>query len=584
LNHQLVLQKDYSQDILFKQIQTLNKSAYFILITYAVTAAAFVFVMWGEVSYKILIIWSSLFATILLLRAFIHYKFNPKLTPENSRLYGYYIVCTLGITGLTWGLGVMLMFPGLDQAYQFFIIFIIAGIGSSAFSSNIIFLQGLYAFFPALIFPLAIRMLLMDERLYVIMGAVIMVFMVSLYYFSKNLNGALVETLALRFENSDLVEQLKIQKSEAESANLAKSKFLAAASHDLRQPLHALMLNVTLLDERNNSDENRPVIQNIFNSVSSLEGLFNSLLDVSRLDAGVVVPDPVHFKLATILKKLNTDYKLVADEKGLVLTIPETDLVALTDPVLLERILRNLVLNGIRYTNKGTVKLAVKENNGKIDFIVSDSGIGIEKEDIDSIFEEFVQLNNPERDRSKGLGLGLSIVKRLSDLLGCGIYVQSCVGQSTAFCFSVPSGDADLVSQQAADQCEFTPIPVDHFVVIIDDEKSIREGLQRLLESWCCTVLAFGSEEEALEVLKEYEYPPDVLLVDYRLRKNRTGIEAITAINDLFDQLIPALIITGDTSSERLKEAESSGYRLLHKPLHPSKLRIFLQNLTRIKQ
>ena len=580
MSHQVAVKKDYSQDILFEQIKTINKSAYFILITYAITAGAFAYVMWGVTSQTLLMGWGGVLLFILLMRAYIHYNYSPKLTVKNAPRYSYYIIGVLGITGLTWGVGVMLMFPEIELGYQFFIMFIVAGIGGSAFSSNTIFLQGLYAFFPALLLPLAVRMFFMDETLYLAMGSVTIVFMTSLYYFSRNLNSSLIESLRLRYENTDLVAQLQVQKDEAEQANNAKSKFLAAASHDLRQPLHALMLNVTILEERNEGDENYPVIDNIFNSVRSLEGLFNALLDISKLDAGVITPKLMHFKLQTVLDKIKVDCQSFSDDKNLLLDIPVTDICLYSDPVLLERILRNLMSNGIRYTDSGSIRLVIETGEEAVTIKVIDTGIGIQEESINQIFGEFVQLDNPERDRGKGLGLGLSIVKRLCDLLDCSVQVESSPEKGSVFYFSLPLGDEGLVSEQSEDNTNFTPKPLNHFIVVIDDEKSIRDGLQNLLESWHCTVLAFGSEEEAIAKLKEYEYPPDVLLVDYRLRENKTGIEAITTINKLFNENIPALIITGDTASDRLKEAEKGGYQLLHKPLHPSKLRVFLQKIS----
>ncbi|MDH5391707.1 MAG: hybrid sensor histidine kinase/response regulator [Gammaproteobacteria bacterium] len=574
-----LVKNDYSQAILFEQIKTLNTSVYFILITYAMTATAFAYVMWDVVAPTLLYCWGGALSLVLLIRAYIHFKFNPALTAENARQYSYYIITALGITGLIWGIGAMMMFPSLEMGYQFFVLFILAGIGASAFSSNTIYLQGLYIFFPALLFPLAIRMLFMEDTLYLMMSSMVLVFTLSLYYFSKNLNKSLIETLRLRFENSDLVVQLRIQKEEAEQANKAKSKFLAAASHDLRQPLHALMLNVTILEERIGKGENYPVISNIYNSVKSLESLFNALLDISKLDAGVVTPKPVHFKLQSIFNNIKVDCRSYAEDKGLLFELPPTDVCLFTDPVLLERIIRNLTSNGIRYTQNGYVSLTVEEHPGLATLKVIDTGIGISDEYISDIFEEFVQLDNPERDRGKGLGLGLSIVKRLCDLLGCRVQVESAPDKGSMFYFTVPLGKPELAPEQIDSEVNYTPKPLGHFVVIIDDEKSIRDGLHNLLESWQCKVLAFASEEEAIDKLKEYEYAPDVLLVDYRLRQNKTGIEAIVAINALFNASIPALVITGDTASDRLKEAEESGYQLLHKPLHPSNLRVFLQKI-----
>ena len=578
MSNQVRLSTEQDQKILFEQVQVVLKAAYFILITYAITAGAFAFIMWDVVPHTLLIAWGSVFLFVLIIRAIIHFIYHGKLRPENARYFGIYIIISLGITGLVWGVGVMLMFPGLELGYQFFIMFIVAGIGGSAFSSNTIFLPGLYAFFPALLLPLAIRMFFMEEALYLAMGTVTIVFMSSLYFFSKNLNRSLVETLRLRFENAELVTQLRIQKDEAEQANNAKSKFLAAASHDLRQPLHALTLFTSVLDETIQTPKVRGVVEQINASVKSLESLFNALLDISRLDAGVMKEEKTSFDLQPLFVRLANDFDLLAKEKGLSIAWPKSACCVYSDPLLLEQIIRNYISNAIRYSDKGEIKVLCDENNGEVNIQVVDNGIGIPHEEQKEIFTEFHQLGNPERDRNKGLGLGLAIVRRTAKLLGHSISLTSESGKGSAFGIVVASGELNVSTINTA-VTENDIVTHALTIVVIDDEASIREGMQTLLQVWGYEVIAASSQDEAMLLLKKLNKIPDGIIADYRLQNHKTGVEAVHALYDEYNRKIPALIVTGDIATEHLRNVNDSGFQVLHKPVAPAKLRAFLRKI-----
>ena len=578
---QILSNKEQNQKILYEQIKVVLKAAYFILITYAITAAAFAAIMWNVVPHNILYIWGGVFMSVLVIRAMIHYRYHDRLKPENARYFGSYIIISLGITGLIWGIGVMLMFPQVELSYQFFIIFIIAGIGGSAFSSNTIFLPGLYAFFPALFLPLAIRMFFMEETLYMAMGSVTLVFMSSLYFFSKNLNSSLVETLKLRFENADLITQLRIQKDEAEQANNAKSKFLAAASHDLRQPLHALSLFTSVLDETIKTPKVRGIIKQINASVYALQGLFNALLDISRLDAGVMKDEKISFELKTLFERLANDFNPLAKEKGLSLHWPDSSQIVYSDPLLLEQILRNYISNAIRYSDEGDINVVCKDMKGEVEIQVVDQGRGIPVEEQKNIFNEFHQLGNPERDRSKGLGLGLAIVRRTAKLLNHPINITSEAGQGSTFSILVETREFGEHTHKTFVSLD-TKVQVDNaniLIVVIDDEKNIREGMEQLLESWGCTVITASNQDELLIKLRQENKVPDGIIADYRLRENKTGIESIRTLYEEYNKEIPALIVTGDIAVENLREVNNSGFQVLHKPVAPMKLRAFLRNI-----
>ena len=383
---------------------------------------------------------------------------------------------------------------------------------------------------------------------------------------------------ALQQRIDEAIVGIRKSKEKAERANLAKSKFLAAASHDLRQPLHALGLFASALNDRIKSPKDRLLVENINHSVNSLEELFNALLDISRLDAGIIKPKFQHLWINILMDKLLTDFKTLAERKGINIQMDGPDVVVHSDPALLETILRNLVSNAIRYTKSGEVKVTWSIDGSQVCVEVHDTGIGIAESDKENIFQEFLQLNNPERDRSRGLGLGLAIVKRLSGLLKSNISLQSKIGSGSVFRFNIPLGDASLILNDDASGKENIEVDTALLVLVIDDEPSIRKAMTVLLKTWGHEVVAVSSLSEALQ---ENKLKPDAIIADYRLINEKTGIEAIQSIHRLWGKGIPALIVTGDSAPELLREAQSSGYAFMHKPVNSAKLRAFLRSASR---
>ena len=369
---------------------------------------------------------------------------------------------------------------------------------------------------------------------------------------------------------------LRQAKEEAERANLAKSKFLAAASHDLRQPVQALFFFAFALSHKLRDHPARAVVDDLERSLDALNILLDSLLDISRLDAGVVVPQDANFAVATLLDRLAAEFGPVAEAKGLSLRAVASTAVVRSDPALLSRVIQNLMANAIRYTVRGRVLIGCRRRGlDRMAIEVWDTGIGIPADRLDDIFEEFTQIGNPERDRAQGLGLGLAIVLRLSRLLDHRVRVRSRPGHGSVFSIEVP-----LVESRPREinvrQWPARGVNGRQLVIVIDDEATVLRGLALVLEDWGYEVMSATSEEEALALLRAARRRPAVILADYRLRDGHTGSEAIQHIRVEFNEAIPSIIITGDTAPERLREAEASGFSILHKPVQPPELQTLL--------
>ncbi|HEY0826274.1 MAG TPA: hybrid sensor histidine kinase/response regulator, partial [Ramlibacter sp.] len=372
------------------------------------------------------------------------------------------------------------------------------------------------------------------------------------------------ESVQIRFQDREMSAQLRVALAQANQANQAKTRFLAAASHDLRQPLHTIGLLVAALSLRPIEGRDREVVDLLSQVTVALSEQLDQLLDISKLDAGVVAPDKKMVDLGEMLRMHHAEMRAIIEEKGLraVIDAP-TGLRCWTDPALVLRVLRNLTENAVKFTPKGHVALRLRADNGTALLSVEDTGRGIPPDELANVFEEFYQVDNPERDRTKGLGLGLSIVRRLCDLLGITLDLQSVQGQGTTVTLRIPLetfGTQVPAQAQPAAQQNFAGLTV----LVIDDERSVRMGMRVLLEELGCHFVEACSVEEATQ--QAIAARPDVVLADMRLRNGETGIAAIGSIVAAIGAT-PAVLISGDTAPDRLQEATRAGITLLHKPV-----------------
>ena len=408
-------------------------------------------------------------------------------------------------------------------------------------------------------------------------------------------NAVLTLEVAMRKANEARIQaseaQLQLQKQAAEEANQAKSHFLAAASHDLRQPMHAMGLLVTALKARlaslspgRGSTELREVqrlASLVEASIQSMGGLLKDLLDLSRLEAGVVVPEPDCVSLGRVFGRLDERLAPLAEEKGLRLRFVDTRLAVTTDPLLLERILGNLIENAVRYTARGGVLVGVRRRGpDALRVEVVDSGVGIPEGMSGKVFEEYVQLDNPERDRRKGLGLGLNIVKRLCALLAIPVRLQSRVGHGSRFSLELPRCEA-RASDQAAEPSApaWGAAGAPRLVVLIDNDEVILAAVRALLEPWNLDLIAEPSLAAALAALDARGQRPDLILSDYRLPGELDGVGVVERLRARYGQDVPGALVTGETGQAALTAIARSGLTLLHKPLQPAKLRAVLTHL-----
>ena len=381
----------------------------------------------------------------------------------------------------------------------------------------------------------------------------------------------------IALENVRLFEALQASTRELGEANRAKSRFIAAASHDLRQPLHALGLFVARLQGRVKAAERSRIVEQIDASVAAMNELFNDLLDMSKLDSGVLAPNISEFPIAQLLERTESTFSAAARKKGLSLRIVRNSAWVRSDFILLERILLNLVSNAVSYTARGKVVVGCRLRGRHLRIDVFDRGPGIPEDEHISIFREFYQLGDPQRERQGGMGLGLAIVDRLCRLLKHEIDLASALGKGSRFSILVPSVAARALLVDPKDSVQPTPDSIGgKLVVVIDDDPLVLDSTGGLLRSWGCQVLTAGSARVALAGLADCNQSPDLVISDYQLSDGQTGIEAIEELRKSLNLPIPAFLISGDMAPERIREARMSGYHLLHKPVRPRALRAML--------
>jgi signal transduction histidine kinase/CheY-like chemotaxis protein len=397
-----------------------------------------------------------------------------------------------------------------------------------------------------------------------VIGVLLLFYAAVLLGLARELNRGIVDAWDIRVRERELNVQLQKALESAENASRAKTRFLAAASHDLRQPLHTISMLGAALGLRPADKRSKEIVSLLNDVTQSFSEQLDGLLDISKLDAGVITVDRRSVKASELLAQHAAEVQGLAAAKGIKLNlVSTTDAYVDTDAALLTRILRNLTQNAIKFTNIGSITLQANVVGKHVELSVSDTGHGIALDQQEKVFQEFYQIGNPERDREQGLGLGLSIVRRLVDLLGISIRMQSVPDEGTTFILELPLADASSATQPLPVANESTAA-FDLCVLVVDDEKNVRTSLRMLLEELGCTCLEAHGTDQAIEHVALVR--PDLVLADFRLRGTDSGLLAIAAVQKRWPG-VPAVLVSGDTAPDRLQEAQHAGIALRHKPL-----------------
>jgi len=523
--------------------------------------------LWGHAPSQALLLWLFLILSCAAMRLYCFRCYQRDHDSVTQLQYwGRLFYTGSFFAGCVWGVLPVLLYTQIAPQYLLLISAVFAAMVSATAATGSVYLPSFYAFAVPLVLPICWMHLVFGVDYLAVTGVMLLLYLVVNSLFAHRSHRQYVELVESRFTNLDLMQQLNEEKLTAERAVEVKSLFMAAASHDLRQPLHALGMFIGSLRQRETDKERLTIIRDMEASTESLSQLLHSMLDLSKLQADMVTTDVRTVALGRLLKNLKAEFEPQAIAKSLELSIPDTTIAVQVDSLLLARILRNLLSNAIKYTERGHVSMTVSQEKADCcKLMVADTGCGIDTSEHESVFKDYVQLPHPKRRASRGLGLGLAIVRRYCQLLDIPIELNSQLGQGAEF----------VLSLKTSTQCRTLPgvvkesyVAVTHTsVLIIDDEKSVVSAMQKLLNDWGCQAIAADSAKSALYQLALQERLPDLILCDYRMRANETGLDVVQSIHEGTLQRIPVVFVTGDTSPEILREVVDQGHELLYKPV-----------------
>lgn len=574
------------------QVDALRRSFPFALAGSLISACFSAFALVGVLPLHEIMLWlgATLMVSVLRWAAVVAYD-RRRADPSAAQRWVRRMLAGNLCSGILWGLPLAYWTFFVPLEYQLFFIVILFGLGTGAIYSNYMLLPVMYAFEVPAFAPMFIALAAQPSAIHLALVTGGLAYLIATLAFIHRMNRTHLDALRLGYENLALLEQVRQEKIAAERSDLEKSRFLAAASHDLRQPVHAVNLFLGLLANEPLSRHGRYLVDNITSALSAMGHLFDALLNLSRLDAGVIEPRFETFRMQPLLDQLKAEYAPQAGEKGIRLRVRPCGASVRSDPVLLERMLRNLISNAIVHSDGGRVLVGCRRAGNRLRIEVWDNGSGIPKAEQERVFWEFHQLTNPERDRSKGLGLGLAIVRRTARLLGHELALRSEEGRSTVFTVTASLSDPAAAGLSITDaNVGVTRAPASEdslrgkLALLVDDDAQNLAGLSMLFESWGCRVIAATSGNALFERVLPLAEAPALIVTDYRLREHETGIHVIERLREEYnDPDLPALLVSGDTDPARLTEAAARGVPLLHKPVQVQALREQVTNLLHAK-
>jgi signal transduction histidine kinase/CheY-like chemotaxis protein len=555
-------------------VELLYRNSYGVVVANILISLAAAYVLRSTVSTNWLIGWLGALYLLTAIRVLAARRFFSRDRGATSALRWAWLAAAFScVSGVLWGmLGWVGFLPEQPVLFSFTVI-VLTGLICGTVPSLSAFPPALVGSIIATVLPITVRSItnggdISGAYLSLLAGLVAINF-----YYCRTTYHMLRETISLRLENVELVGHLQEERDRAQAADRAKTRFLAAASHDLRQPIHALSLLIATLAVLGHrgavlSSDARDLAGKAKSIVGNLSALLNGLLDISRLDAGVVTVAKERVNLSQLFYHLSNEFAAAAKDRGLDWRVVESRLQVDSDPMMLKRILGNLLSNAFRYTGSGGVLLGCRRRGASVEIQIWDTGLGIPADQQAMVFEEFVQLQNPARDRAQGLGLGLAIVRRAAALLQHPVKLVSVTGRGSMFSVTVPKASA--VETPLPDNRP-APAGIAVNIMIVEDEGDVLDIMVQLLTLQGHRVYAGRSAAEVQRVHAEAiaagAAPVDLIVADYRLGDGATGLDAIEALCAYIGRSLPAVIVTGDTSPSRIKEATASGHRILHKPI-----------------
>lgn len=475
----------------------------------------------------------------------------------------------LTFNALAWGAAPWLFFPTDNAPLTALMALVLLGVSSGSMASLAPYRPALFRFILPLLFGLAAALLWQRDVTHFFLALCTLAYLYVTLRFGVQQNRLLTEALRARYEKEDLAQRLAEQVRMVERASLEKTRFFASASHDLRQPLHSLGLFGSAILARLATTPDEPLARNMMLCVDALETSFSSMLDVSKLDAGVVEVKTEPVALAEIFRRLQVSLGRQAESQGLALRFRPGCKWVFADAALLERMLGNLVHNALKFTQTGGVAVLARTRGQAISVEVWDSGRGIEKKEVPRIFDEFYQVGNLERDRSKGLGMGLAIVRRIARLMDVQMQVRSRPGRGTVFRLLLPRAAAhtEKTLLDAGEGIKAASPLAGLRVLVVDDEETVRTSTAAALRLYGLEVDVADSLLQARELAARPDHRLDALITDFRLRNEEDGIRVAAELRALLGWKLPVLLVTGDTAPERVRQAQQSGLRVLYKPV-----------------
>jgi two-component system, sensor histidine kinase len=569
------------------QVATLYERWHLTSLSMALGALILCAVMWDHVALGAVVVWLLLIAVnqtwrAALARAWRRARPGIVAAPR----WGRYWATGSMVAGALWGIAAWVTFPA-SPPHEALLIVCLFGVALGGLNLTAVYRPSFYGFvLPALV-PLIIRVALVGDSVHLFTAGVMSVVLAFVLGFGHHLNDVLTQSLAMRYENVDLIGELRERtraaheaRAAAETANRAKSQLLAAASHDLRQPLHALGLYVAALAARARDSEWRSMVCSVQAAAEALDLQFAQLLDLSRLEAGAWRPKRSTVVLGPLLAGIASEFAPQAATRGLALRAVRTQLAVDSDPELLARIVRNLVANAVRYTRDGGIVIGARRRGARVAVEVVDTGVGIALEHQLRIFDEFYQVEDPAATgrRAGGMGLGLAIVRRLADMLRHEIELSSRAGRGSRFAVVAPRAalgvERSLRRRPTPGSRGTTRVDplAGALVAVIDDDPAAVDAMRALFATWGASVAGGAHAIEVLAACGELARYPDLLIADLRLGNGACGVDVVARLRDELGVPIPALVVSGDTGEAAERRVRDAGLAMLQKPVVAAKL------------